>query len=138
MVTAARPAPVPPTVTFKAPPAFRVIVNAKNPIERVDKRFVADVFLKKRTRWSDDSVVQPVDQSAKSRVRDGFTQGVLDRTVSAVRRYWAQLVCSGRGVPPPELANDDDVVNYVSTHAGAIGYVSATTNVAGTKVVEVR
>jgi hypothetical protein len=54
-----------------------------------------------------------------------------------VRRYWAQRVFSGRGVPPPELANDSEVVKFVAAHSGAIGYVAADAALAGVKVVEV-
>ncbi|MDB4962981.1 MAG: hypothetical protein JWP01_2980 [Myxococcales bacterium] len=115
--------------------AFRVIVHPKNPRTKLDRRFISDVFLKKRTRWGDDSLVTPVDLGPKSSVRAAFSSDVLDRSVAAVRRYWTQLVFSGRGVPPAELATDADVVKYVSSHVGAIGYVSTSTDVTGTKVI---
>jgi ABC-type phosphate transport system substrate-binding protein len=114
---------------------YRVIVHPKNPASKLDRRFVSDVFLKKRTRWRDDSMITPVDLGPKSSVRGAFSEDVLDRSVAAVRRYWTQLVFSGRGVPPPELATDADVVKYVSAHAGAIGYVSGSAEVTGTKVI---
>jgi ABC-type phosphate transport system substrate-binding protein len=120
-----------------AEPAIRVIVHAKNPAARLDKRFVADAFLKKRTRWGNDSAIQAVDLGAKTAVRAKFSSAVLGRTVDAVRRYWAQLVFSGRGVPPPELSSEADVVAYVAAHPGAIGYVSASVELVGAKVVEV-
>lgn len=117
---------------------YRVIVNAKNPTSSVDKRFLADAFLKKRTRWGNDSVIKPVDHTAKSPTRARFTGSVLDRTVAAVRRYWAQVVFSGRGVAPPEVASDADVIKYVASNPGAIGYVSADADVRGVKVLEVK
>jgi ABC-type phosphate transport system substrate-binding protein len=116
---------------------LRVIVNAGNAVARLDHRFVADAFLKKRTRWDDDHAIQPADLSQKSSVRDRFSHDVLERDVVSVRRYWAQQVFSGHGVPPPELANEADVVKYVATHPGAIGYVGANVPLAGVKVVEV-
>jgi ABC-type phosphate transport system substrate-binding protein len=119
------------------PPAnVRVIVNAKNPISRLDRRFVADAFLKKRTRWDDDAAIQPVDLGQRSSERAQFSRDVLDRDVSSVRRYWAQQVFSGRGVPPPEVSNDADVVRYVAEHPGGIGYVAAGTGLSGVKAVE--
>jgi ABC-type phosphate transport system substrate-binding protein len=118
-------------------PALRVIVNAKSTEAKLDRRFVADAFLKKRTRWGDDTAILPVDLGQKSAVRDRFSHDVLDRDVAAVRRYWAQLVFSGRGVPPPELGSDAEVVKYVAAHAGAIGYVAGDTALAGVKAVEI-
>ena len=118
-------------------PAFQVIVNAENPATRLDKRLVAEAFLRKRTRWDGDRAILPVDLGQKSRARSAFSQQVLGRDVASVRRYWAQLVFSGRGVPPPELAFDSDVVKYVAAHGGAIGYVAPGTALSGVKVVEV-
>jgi ABC-type phosphate transport system substrate-binding protein len=115
----------------------RVIINASNATVRLDHRFVADAFLKKRTRWDDDRAIQPADLGQKSSVRDRFSRDVLERDVASVRRYWAQQVFSGHGVPPPELASEADVVKYVAAHPGAIGYVSANVSLAGVKVVEV-
>lgn len=120
-----------------AEPAFQVIVNAASPVVKVDKRFVAEAFLKKRARWDDDRAIQPVDLGQKSSARSSFSRAILGRDVSSVRRYWAQLVFSGRGVPPPELATESDVVKYVAAHNGAIGYVATSTPLAGVKVVEV-
>ncbi|HSR96056.1 MAG TPA: hypothetical protein VLM79_03245 [Kofleriaceae bacterium] len=119
------------------PPAFRVIVNPANAAAKLDKQFVADAFLKKRTRWGDDRAIQPVDLGQKTSARGAFSHDVLGRDVVSVRRYWAQRVFSGRGVPPPELANDSDVVKFVATHSGAIGYVAASAALADVKVVEV-
>ncbi|HEY1552865.1 MAG TPA: hypothetical protein VGG28_33780 [Kofleriaceae bacterium] len=118
-------------------PAMRVIVNASNAATRVDRRFIADAFLKKRTHWDDDHSIQPVDLGQKSSVRDRFSREVLERDVASVRRYWAQQVFSGHGVPPPELTSDDDVVKYVAAHPGGIGYVGANVALTGVKVVEV-
>nr|HEX4317950.1 hypothetical protein [Kofleriaceae bacterium] len=117
--------------------AIRVIVHAKAPETRLDRRFVSDVFLKKRTRWDDDREILPVDLKQDSRVREKFTHDVLGRDIEAVRRYWAQVVFSGRGVPPPELDSEADVVKYVAGHPGAIGYVSSTAELAGVKAIEV-
>jgi ABC-type phosphate transport system substrate-binding protein len=116
---------------------YRVIVNPANPAARLDRRAVAEAFLKKRTRWGDDRAIQPVDLGPKADARGAFSRDVLGRDVGSVRRYWAQLVFSGRGVPPPELATEDEVVKFVAAHGGAIGYVAPGTPLVGVKLVEV-
>jgi ABC-type phosphate transport system substrate-binding protein len=118
-------------------PAFQVIVHPANGADRLDKRFVADAFLRKRTRWGDDRAIMPVDLVQKSSARSAFSHAVLGRDVVSVRRYWAQLMFSGRGVPPPELPSDGDVIKYVAAHSGAIGYVAPGAALSGVKVVEV-
>jgi ABC-type phosphate transport system substrate-binding protein len=119
--------------------AFTVIVNSKNKLRSIEKKTVSDAFLKKRTQWSDDVVIQPVDQRKSAPVRRTFSQQVLGRSVEAVRTYWNRLVFSGRGVPPPELDGDAAVVTFVAQHPGAIGYVASGTSLNGdVKAVEVK
>ena len=121
------------------PPTYLVIVHPSNKTTKLEKKTIADTFLKKRTRWSDaGKTILPVDQTKKSAIRKRFSEEVLGRNLSAVRTYWNQLVFSGRGVPPPEVDSDDDVVAYVLKHPGAIGYVAATANVKDARVVQIK
>ncbi|HEY4058863.1 MAG TPA: substrate-binding domain-containing protein [Kofleriaceae bacterium] len=115
----------------------RVIVHKENPATKLSKQFIADAFLKKRTRWGDDAAIQPVDLGARDSVRAKFSKDVLDRDVTAVKRYWAQLVFSGRGIPPPEVASEADAVAYVAKHPGAIAYVSTSVALDGVKAIAV-
>ncbi len=113
---------------------FVVIAHVGSP-SRLERAFVADVFLKKKTRWANDTPIRVVDQKASSRVRRAFSEGVLKRSVEAVRSYWQQRIFSGRDVPPAELDSDEAVVKYVNRNAGSIGYVSAGQNLGGVQAV---
>ncbi len=116
---------------------YRVIVNPENRARAVERKFLADVFLKKISRWPDGESVRPVDLVPDQPARRKFSQQVLGRAVSAVKGYWQQQIFSGQNVPPPELGADADVVEYVRTHRGAVGYVSPQADVSGVKVVSV-
>ena len=83
-------------------------------------------------------MIRPVDQSADSAVRRRFSEEVLQRSVTAVRSYWQQVIFSGRDVPPPELAGDGTVLEFVRNHTGAVGYISGSASSAGAKVLSVR
>lgn len=99
---------------------------------------MAQSFLKKVTTWGHGGVIRPVDLALDSPVRRKFSEEVLRRSVSAVRSYWLQIVFAGRGVPPPELGSDDEVVRYVLREPGAIGYVSNRADVRGARVLVVQ
>jgi len=118
-------------------PVFVVIVNPSNPTNHVDRKFLADAFLKKTTRWDDGELIRPVDQVPDSPVRRKFSEDVVKRSVAAVRSYWQQVIFTGRGVPPPEVGGDDEVVRYVLKYSGAVGYVSGSANADGAKVIAV-
>lgn len=117
--------------------AYRIIVHPDNPVTSVDRQFLADAFLKKVTRWPDKRVMHPVDLRPSAVPRSHFSKEVLKRSVAAIKAYWQQRIFSGRGVPPPELGTEDDVVAYVLKYNGAVGYVSAAAELKGAKAVTV-
>ncbi len=127
---------VPPVLAGDAP-EFRVITHASRPEASVTHEFLADAFLKNVTRWPGDEAIRPVDQRADSAVRRHFSDGVLRRSVQAVKTYWQQRIFSGRGVPPPELESDEAVVHYVEAHPGALGYISGNVPAGKAKVLAV-
>jgi ABC-type phosphate transport system substrate-binding protein len=116
-------------------PAYVVIVHPSNPHTVLSLKFVTDAFLKKTTRWPNGQGIRPVDLPADSEARIKFSEVVLRRSVAAVKSYWQQIIFSGRDVPPPELATESDVVRYVATNAGAVGYVSGAKTLVGVKAV---
>jgi ABC-type phosphate transport system substrate-binding protein len=119
-------------------PGFVVIVHPSNPTTSVERRFLADLFFKKATRWPNDEVVRPVDYDPDSLVRRRFSEDVLKRSVAAVKSYWQQQLFSGRDVPPPELDSDEDIVKYVLKYPGAVGYVSGGATLNTVKVLTVK
>lgn len=118
------------------PSTFKVIVNPGNPVASLSKKEVSNLFLKKKGRWDEMRAnVEPVDLDAA--VREDFSQEVHGRSVTAIKSYWQRQIFSGREVPPPEVKTDADVIAFVAARPGAIGYVSASTSLAGVKEVRI-
>ena len=114
------------------------LFHRDNPLSSAPREFLGDVFLKRVTRWSDDETIKPVDLRADSPTRKKFSEQIVGRSVAAVRSYWQQRIFSGRGVPPPELESEEAVIEYVSKHRHAIGYVSGAAELGATKELTIR
>ena len=116
---------------------YKIVVNPGNSVSSLSKAQLAQLFLKKTTKWDDGTVVAPVDLGEKSGVREAFSTDVHDKPVSAVKVYWQKQVFAGREVPPPTEKGDSDVLSYVKSNKGAVGYVSEDASTDGVKVVKV-
>jgi ABC-type phosphate transport system substrate-binding protein len=116
---------------------YKVVVNSANPVTSLDRSKVSDLFLRRTSRWDDETPVLPVD-GPNSPARESFSKDVHGKKAAAVRSYWLQVIFSGRGVPPPEKSSDTEVIAYVKAHPGAIGYVSAITPTHEVKVLEIQ
>jgi ABC-type phosphate transport system substrate-binding protein len=116
---------------------FKLVVNASNPVESLSKDEAAELFLKKVTRWSSGQVVHVVEPAEVS-VRNAFYRSVAGKSPSAVKAYWNQLIFSGREVPPVSKTSDADVIAFVRSNPGALGYVSAGTEARGVKAIALK
>lgn len=116
---------------------FIVIVNRKNPVLSLSVEGVAQIFLKRVVSWDDGSEILPVDIRSPSAVRNHFTRQIHGKRVPAIKGYWQKQIFTGRGVPPPEKRSDDDVVAFVKSKRGAIGYVSGRAQLDGVKIVKI-
>jgi ABC-type phosphate transport system substrate-binding protein len=116
----------------------RVIVNSTNATSSLTEAELSRLFLKKTVAWPSGLTVTPVDQERTSDVRRAFSQKVHGKDADAVVSHWQTLVFSGRDTPPPIKGSDASVVEFVRANPGAVGYVSAGTDVTGVKTLQVR
>lgn len=129
MLAVARPA---------AAQAFKVIANESVTDTELSKDVAAKIFLKQSPKFPSGVAAKPVDLKKESSVRAEFSTTVLGRPVGAVETYWQQQIFAGRDVPPPSKASDDEVLAFVRSTPGAIGYVSAGAATAGVKVIAIK
>jgi ABC-type phosphate transport system substrate-binding protein len=117
---------------------FQVVVHPTNEVSTLERKALTEIFLKKKSYWPNGRPIIVVDLSSGSSVRMNFSEKVLGRPVSAVRNYWQQILFSGRGVPPAELKNDQQVLDFIATHDEAIGYVSTSAEIGNLKTVKIK
>jgi ABC-type phosphate transport system substrate-binding protein len=117
---------------------YKVIVHPSNPTAALDRRFLRDVYLRKATDWSTGGDIRPIDLASRFPAHERFLQEVLGKTPSQLRSYWNQQIFSGKAVPPPEADSAASAVAYVLANPGAVAYLPADADPAGTKVVRIK
>jgi ABC-type phosphate transport system substrate-binding protein len=115
---------------------FQIVMHEATPGTHVSRTTVAAIFLKQAPAWSDGTPTQPVDQSTKNPIRLSFAADVLGQPMVAVQIYWQRRMSAGV-TPPPVKNSDEEVLQFIATTPGAIGYVSETTTLpAGVKPIK--
>jgi len=116
-----------------------VVVNTANVVSVMPRDHLSKIYLRQIPTWNGGNEILPVDQIEKSPARIAFSRDVQRQSLSALRRYWQERIFSGDDSPPPERVTDAEVLTYVRSNAGAIGYVVEGTDLGtGVKVMEIR
>lgn len=113
----------------------KIIANSSVSANDITSDLASKIFMKQSTKFADGSAAAPVYQAKTSPVRIAFDKSVLGKSVSAVETFWQQQIFSGKDVPPAAKTSDDEVVAFVKSTPGGIGYVSGAAATAGVKVL---
>lgn len=105
---------------------FKVVIHVDNPISSVGREQLARCFMKEIGIWTTGDPVIPVDQLPESQVRAAFSKEVHGGSAPAIAELWEQRGAGG-ATPPAMLASDQEVLDFVRANPGAVGYVSAAT-----------
>lgn len=116
---------------------FVVVVNNDAGVSEISAAELSKIFQKKVSKLPDGEAARPVDQEKNSAVREAFSKAVHGRSAQQIESYWQQQIFSGKDVPPDQKKTDAEVLSYVKSTPGAIGYVAAGASTAGVKVVKV-
>ena len=104
-----------------------VILNKENPTEKLNPAEVKDYWLRRgaKKKWRiSNALVMPLDRKAKCPEKELFYSKVLTLSVDDVEAYFAAKQYQSAEAPPEKLATDKEVIEYVSNHPGAIGFVN--------------
>ncbi len=112
-----------------------VIISAKNPISKLTKEQVSQIFLGQSKTFYTGGMAEPFDLAEASDLRKGFYEKVLNKPPAQMKAYWAKMEFSGTAHPPKMLPTSAEVVMLVAENPKYIGYVDAAAVNASVKVV---
>jgi len=98
-------------------------VSAKSPIVALSKSQLADIFLGKTDRFPDGSQAVAIDQAEGSAARDEFYDKVAGKSAAQIKAFWSKIIFTGRGQPPPTVANATELRNRIRANPSVIGYL---------------
>jgi ABC-type phosphate transport system substrate-binding protein len=99
------------------------VVSAKSPVTTLSKNQLLDIFLGRANRYPDGTTALPLDQVEGSAERDEFYNKLAGMTANQIKAYWSKIIFTGRGQPPPTVANDVEMKKRITENPAAIGYI---------------
>ena len=106
-----------------------VVVGTSSPTSTLSKDQSSDIFLGRNT-----SLI-PLDQPISSPLRDEFYSKVTGKSASQAKAYWSKLSFTGKGTPPKEGNNSDDIKRLVANNPKLVGYIEKSAVDGSVKVI---
>ncbi len=112
-----------------------VVVNARCGVAAMTRNEVINVFFGRNRQYFNGVAVEPVDLSDSHPDRKRFYGSLVGKDLSEVNAYWARQVFSGRMPPLARVGSSDDVLRWVVSHPGGIGFMDSSKVDARVRVV---
>lgn len=100
-----------------------IICNPSVGAESIGIDRVANIYLGKSGRLSDGTEVTPIEQEEGSDVRAQFHKSVTKKRPAQLKAYRSRLLFTGKGKPPKELFDDEEVKELIAKDPSVIGYI---------------
>lgn len=116
-------------------PELLVIVNAANPLDRLTREELLDIYMGRRSHFPTGDPALPLDLDADSPLRATYYQTLTGKTVAQINAYWARLIFTGRATPPRVLPDAAAALEAVRGNRHAIAYIDARSLPSQVKIV---
>lgn len=113
---------------------FIVIANPDVPATKLTQDELTAIYLLRTSNWQNGIRIVPINREAGSNARTLFSMRVLKQPEAALDAHWNRM--NFKGITPPLTQESDKaVLAFVQKVSGAIGYVSASTDLKSVKVL---
>ena len=116
-----------------------IIVNSNLKVTQLEKKDVQDIFLDKKITWPDDKETEiKFVLISDADFHKEFVKDYTRKSTAQFKRYWNNMVFTGKGMMPKNIDSVDALIQYVSQTDGAIGYISPGEPIEGVEVLEIK
>jgi ABC-type phosphate transport system substrate-binding protein len=113
---------------------YQVIVNKELQIESISRADLKNIYLGKKSRWDGDIKIEAVTLSSGD-THSCFLTDIVQKTPAQFGIYWKRVIFTGKGVPFHKVECEEDMVSYVESTCGAVGYISEKTSTGEAKKI---
>jgi ABC-type phosphate transport system substrate-binding protein len=115
---------------------FIVVVHPGVPVDSLNKEDLKAILLGDKTEWSNGKPIKIVVLE-EGAAHKAFLQEVLGKTPVQFDNYWKKLVFTGKAAAPKTFSDSQQLIDFVSKQAGAIGYAAPSAASTSVKTVKV-
>ncbi len=113
-----------------------IIANSSVPETRLTRQKLQDIFLGDILNWSNgDKIILATLKNGET--NDEFLKNIISRSSSQYNTYWRQIVFTGKGTPPQVFESENELIDFVASTKGAIGYTATQPENEDIKIIKI-
>jgi hypothetical protein len=102
------------------------VVSAKSQVMALNPNQISDIFLGKTNTFPNGGQAVPIDLTEGTPARDEFYANLTGKSAAQIKAHWSKIIFTGRGLPPKEVLNGNEVKRRLAENPNAISYIDQT------------
>ena len=100
-----------------------VVVNVRSGVAAMTRNEIINIFFGRTRQFFNGIEAQPVDLAGAHPDRVRFYQALVGKELSEVNAYWSRQLFSGGAQQPVRVGSSEEVIKWVTSHPGGIGFI---------------
>ena len=100
-----------------------VVVSAKSQVMVLNPNQISDIFLGKTNTFPNGGQAVPIDLTEGTPARDEFYAKLTGKSAAQIKAHWSKIIFTGRGLPPKEVLDGNEVKRRLAENPNAISYM---------------
>lgn len=105
---------------------IEVVAGKNSDTSALSREQVADIYLGRASRFPNGDRAIPIDLPSRSELRENFYLKVTGKTPAQLKAYWSRMQFTGKGKPPREVSNTDELIRLLIENPAMLGYLNQT------------
>lgn len=99
-----------------------VVAHPDARVSQLSRGELINIFMGRYRKLPSGIAATPVDLEP---LRARFYRELVNKDMAEISSYWARLTFSGQASPPVQIETEKDLLDYVRSNPGAIGFVDS-------------
>lgn len=99
-----------------------VVVNSNNPMDTISVDKLLEIYTLNTKSWEDGELITVVDLKTEEATKKEFLE-VLELSSSSLKKIRLKKLFTGKAKPPKALNSDSEIIEFISTNPGSVGYI---------------
>jgi len=113
---------------------FRIVVHPDNPSVSLKLSDLTKIYLGKKSFFESGGRIVPLDLTIH---KQSFYEDVLNKNIRLISQYWTKAIFSGRGTPPKEFSNAEQLISFLKITPGGLAYLPVEINITPLKELKI-
>ena len=100
-----------------------IIINPEVPVKNLGSNTLKDIYTNNKTKWESGDKIY-ITLLKQGPVHETFSKDMIGMPPKKLISLWKKVIFTGLGTPPKVVATEAEMVQFVASQKGAIGYVS--------------